>query len=309
MLLERGHVQAAVVADGAGDVAGRHHLDAGLGQEQSGVAADVAEALHGDGRPGGGLVEDGVERQQGGLADAPAGRFEAAGQAADAGGLAGDGLGHVRLAEDDGHVGRPGAHVGRGDVVAVLQFVPEHVHIFLQEGRLLEAAQGRGVDRYAGLPAAERNAGQRRLEAHQFGQPPDLLERDMGTEADAALGRPAHGGVVDDVAVALDERAAGALEVQVEVDLLLRLAQQPSCRFRDVRELLQGLEVYHAVHRRPPRTVRVPRPPRGRGSNRRPALGVSRIAGPRPSGRFQATYTAAGSSVSTACPVTAGLGS
>jgi hypothetical protein len=181
-----------------------------------------------------------------------AGRLQPAGQAAHARRLPGDGLGQVRLAEDHRHVRRPGAHVGRGDVAAVLQLVAQHVDVLLQDRRLLEAAQGRSVDGDARLAAAERDARQGRLQAHQLGQPAHLVERYQRAEADAAFRRPAHRRVVNDVAVALDERAAADLQVEIEVDLLLRLAQQAPSGLGDSHERTQGIEIDYAAHRRSP---------------------------------------------------------
>jgi len=119
---------------------------------------------------------------------AAAGRLQSARQAADADRLARHAFGDARLAEDDGHVARPAAHVGGRNIDPLFEIEPLLRHPFTKERRLEEMRQRRRVDGDAALAAAEGQFHQRRFPGHQFRKMGRVFEGDVRGHADPALG-------------------------------------------------------------------------------------------------------------------------
>ena len=225
------------------------HGRAFLGEELGQEAADVAEALHGDGQvrqlqlllPHRFL--DAVER-------AARGRLEPPERAADVERLAGDDAEHrVALVhrvgvEDPGHHRAVGADVGRRDVLLGPDLVDDLRREAAGHALELAARELLRIADDAALGAAERDVHQRALPGHPHRERLDLVERDVRVVADAALGRAARDVVGDAVALEGLDRAVVHRHRDRDDDGLLALLQ-------DVHQALVDLEdVGHAAQLR-----------------------------------------------------------
>jgi hypothetical protein len=163
-------------------------------EEVGDVLAGVAEALDGDADlrrvPAPTLLQ-----HLDGVVGAAAGGVVAPEAAAEVQGLAGD---HRRgalaavlgvLVHHPAHDHGVGVDVGRRDVGLGADEVGPCADEAPAESLELQLGQRLGVDGDAALAAAEGDAHHRALERHPEGQRLDLVDRDVGVVADAALGR------------------------------------------------------------------------------------------------------------------------
>jgi len=198
-------------------------------QEEREVAADAAEALHSDVHAGNRAillrrsVADGVQRAAGRRLLAPE-------RPADRERLAGDHPEHgvtlvhrVRV-EDPRHHRRVGADVGRRNVFLRPDLVDDLARVATRHALELRARQLLRVDDDAALGAAEGDSHQRALPRHRHGERLDLVERDGGVVADAALRRPARDVVRDAVALEDARRPIVHADGNRDLDRLLALA-------------------------------------------------------------------------------------
>ena len=226
VLVERVGVDPGVVADRAVGVGDGDHLGAELLHDPRRPRADVAEALDDEGGVGGAEAE--VRRRLAEHVDAAAagGRLAAVG-ALERDRLAGADRRRVAV-ELSVLVHHPGHHLGVGvdvrrrDVAGraedLLDLVHERARDLLELGAL--ELVGRAVD--AALGAAEGDAGDRGLPGHQRGERADLVDVDLGVEADAALVGPAGAVVLDPVAGEDVDLAVGELDRDLDGDLAVR---------------------------------------------------------------------------------------
>jgi hypothetical protein len=123
------------------------------------------------------------------------------------------------LVHEPGHRLGVGVDVGRGDVAGgaehLLDLVHERAGDLLKLG-WLELAGG-AVD--AALSAPERDAGDGGLPGHQRGERANLVDVDLGVEADAALIGAAGAVVLDPVAGVDMDLAVGQLHRDLDGDL------------------------------------------------------------------------------------------
>ena len=225
-----GDIEAVFVVEAAGDVREADDLVARLVHELGGHGADVAEALHDDAAARvahAQLGEGFVAAHQ----HAAASGFLAAARAAQLDGLAGhDGGGglvdvHGKGVHDPGHGLLVGAHIRRGHILLRAQPVGQLRGV--AAGEALEFAFGHfaGVTDDAALGSAEGNVDDRALPGHPGGQGAHFVERNVGSEADAALARAAHRGVQNAVADEHFELAVVHPHGDVQGDLLAGMFQ------------------------------------------------------------------------------------
>ena len=247
VLLELVGVDSVVVADRAVGVGNADHPGAELLHDPRRPGADVAESLDDEGRVGG------AEAQlRGRLAEhvdaAAPGRRLAAERALEGDRLAGADRRRVAvelavLVHEPGHRLRVRVHVRCRDVAGraedLLDLVHERARDLLQL-RLLELL-GRAVD--AALGASERDPGDGRLPGHQRGQRADLVDVDLGVEADAALVRAAGAVVLDPVAGEDVGLAVGELDGDLDRDLAVRGPEHDPQVVRQLQVVRGDLEV------------------------------------------------------------------
>ena len=202
---QRGDVDALAVVEAAIPLADADDLVARLMHEQRRVRAHVAEALDDDA----GLFLVHLQVLDGFVGDdhhAAAGGFAASARSA-----------HVqRLAGDDGGDGLPHVHgvgvhhpchgllvgvdVGSGNVFFGADELDQLGGVAAGHALQFAARHVLGIADDAALGAAEGDVHHRALPGHPTGQGADFVERDVGSIADAALGRAARDGVLHAVA-------------------------------------------------------------------------------------------------------------
>ena len=214
-------VDALGVVEGAGVVGDRDDFGAVGGEGEGGFAADVAEALDGDG----GFAQRDFHIREvffDEVGDAGAGGFAAALGAADGDGFAGDdGGGDVADVVGIGvhhpaHDFFVGADVGGGDIGVRPEEVDHFLHV--AAGEVLEFGGGKlvGVDHDAALGAAVGEADERAFPAHPHGEGGDFADGDALVETDAALGGTGGEVVLD--AVAFEDGDAAVVAFDGEGD-------------------------------------------------------------------------------------------
>ena len=201
-----------------------------LVQELREVAAHVAEALNGGAHPG--------ERPiplRCGVANAEQGasrrRLLPPERAADRQRLAGDDAEHrmslvhrVRV-EDPGHHRPVRADVRCWNVLLGADLVDDLARVAPCELFQLPARQSLRVADDAAFRAAERDSHQRALPRHPHGECLDLVQRDVGVVANAALGRPPRDVVRDAIALEDLGRAVVHRHRHGDLDGFLALAE------------------------------------------------------------------------------------
>ena len=223
VVVQRVGVDPAVVSDRAVGVGDGDHLGAELLHDPRRPRADVAEALDDEGGVGRAQAE--VRRRLAEHVDAAAaGRRLATVGALERDRLAGADRRRVAvqlavLVHHPGHHLGVGVDVRRRDVAGWAEDLLDLVHE--RAGDLLELGAlelvGGAVD--AALGAAERDAGDGGLPGHQRGEGADLVDVDLGMEADAALVGAAGAVVLDPVARVDVDLAVGELDRDLHGDL------------------------------------------------------------------------------------------
>ena len=202
---ELGDVEALFVVEGAVDIGDADDLVTRFMHEHCAHRADIAEALHDDAC----LLALHAELGDSAFAgnhQTPASGFLAAARAAERERFAGDdgrgGVAHVHRVgvHDPGHGLLVGAQVRSWDVA----LGPDKLYDLrgIAAGNALDLAHGK-LGRVADnttLRAAKRNVNDGAFPGHPGRKRADFVESYVGSEADAALARPANDGVVDAIA-------------------------------------------------------------------------------------------------------------
>ena len=184
------------------------------------IATDVAEALHY--HAGLGVIQtESAQRLHGDDHAAAAGGLGAAARAAQrerlAGNHGGGGLALVHRVgiHDPGHGLRIGVDVRRGHVAVRTDDVHDFGCVAAGDALQFAGRKQIGIADHAAFAAAERDVHHRAFPGHPGRQGAHFIERDVGSEANSALGRSANNGMLD--AIAGEDLQAAVVELHRDV--------------------------------------------------------------------------------------------
>ena len=247
MLVKRRQVQALGVVDATLGVAHRDDVEPCLGKQASGGLADLAVALHRDGRRLVVYVQV-LEGLQGQISGSAAGRLDSAFRASHVDRLARHrGRDRVALVHGNGvhdprHDLRAGAHIRRGDVLFRADEDRDLGRV--APGQVLELvlAQLARIDRDGAFRPAIGDADGSALPGHEHRERLDQVEVDVRVVPDAALGRSAADVVLNTPAGEDVHRTIVQTDRKVHRQLALDLAETSPCVIGKADDVRCGVE-------------------------------------------------------------------